>query len=131
MARNLHQLGLYLYKDTYLAQANSMLQLVSEMLMKEPNFLTNWANFYLEKSLPTAEIAIAGKGAKTVGISLQKAYLPNTIIAAEADAGSELPILAGKLGDKATIYVCFNKTCKQPVDSIDAAINQLPKLPKT
>ncbi|GAB3022266.1 thioredoxin domain-containing protein [Cyclobacterium sediminis] len=131
MARNLHQLGLYLYKDTYLAQAKSMLQLVSEILMKEPDFLANWANFYLEQSVPTAEMVIAGKEASELGLTLQKTYRPNTIVAADTNANIVLPILADKMGEKSTFYVCFDKTCKQPVDTIEAAIQQLPKLPKT
>jgi len=131
MARNLHQLGLYLYNDAYLAQAESMLQLVSEMLVKEPDFLANWANFYLEKSVPTAEIAITGKDASGVGVSLQAAYHPNMVIAADAGFSNELPILAGKSGERSTLFVCFNKSCKQPVESIEAAVKQLPFLPKT
>ncbi|WP_339678019.1 thioredoxin domain-containing protein [Cyclobacterium marinum] len=131
MARNLHQLGLYLYNDTYLAQAKSMLQLVSDMLIKEPDFLANWASFYLEQSVPTAEIVIAGKEASTLGLSFQKTYHPNIIIAAEVKTTDVLPILADKVGGKTTFYVCFNKTCKQPVETIDAAIRQLPKLPNT
>lgn len=131
MARNLHQLGLYLYKDTYLAQAKSMLQLVSEILMKEPDFLANWANFYLELSVPTAEMVIAGKKASELGLILQKTYRPNTIVAAATNSNILLPILADKKGEKSTFYVCFDKTCKQPVDTIEAAIQQLPKLPKT
>ncbi|EPR69070.1 thioredoxin domain-containing protein [Cyclobacterium qasimii] len=129
MARNLHQLGLYLYNDAYLAQAESMLQLVSEMLSKEPDFLANWANFYLEKSVPTAEVAIKGKNAKGVGISLQANYHPNMVIAAEDGFSSELPILEGKSGEIATLYVCFNKSCKRPVESIEEAVKQLPFLP--
>ena len=131
MARNLHQLGLYLYKDNYLAQAKSMLQLVSEILMKEPDFLANWANFYLEQSVPTAEMVIAGKKASELGLILQKTYRPNTIVAAATNSNILLPILADKKGEKSTFYVCFDKTCKQPVDTIEAAIQQLPKLPKT
>lgn len=131
MARNLHQLGLYLYKDTYLAQAKSMLQLVSEMLMKEPDFLANWANFYLEQTVPTAEMVIVGKEASMHGLTLQKAYQPNTIVAAATEMDKKLPILGGKVGEKSTFYVCFDKTCKQPVDTCEAAIQLLPKLPKT
>ncbi|MDO6436146.1 thioredoxin domain-containing protein [Cyclobacterium sp. 1_MG-2023] len=131
MARNLHQLGLYLYKDTYLAQAKSMLQLVSEMLMKEPDFLANWANFYLEQTVPTAEMVIVGKEASMHGLTLQKTYQPNTIVAAATETDKKLPILGGKVGEKSTFYVCFDKTCKQPVDTCEAAVQLLPKLPKT
>ena len=131
MARNLHQLGLYLYNDTYLCQAESMLQLVREMVIKEPDFLANWANFYLEKSVPTAEIAITGKEANRVGLSLQADYHPNMVIAATTVNTEEVPILAGKSTEKTILYVCFNKSCKQPVETIEEAVSQLPFLSKT
>lgn len=131
MARNLHQLGLYLYNDTYLCQAESMLQLVREMVIKKPDFLANWANFYLEKSVPTAEIAITGKEANRVGLSLQADYHPNMVIAATTVNTEEVPILAGKSTEKTILYVCFNKSCKQPVETIEEAVSQLPFLSKT
>jgi hypothetical protein len=76
-------------------------------------------------------MVIAGKKACELGLILQKTYRPNTIVAAATNSNILLPILADKKAEKSTFYVCFDKTCKQPVDTIEAAIQQLPKLPKT
>jgi uncharacterized protein YyaL (SSP411 family) len=40
---------------------------------------------------------------------------------------SELPLLEGKLTepDRNVIYVCYNKTCKLPVQTVAEALKQL------
>ena len=129
MARNLHQLGLYFYNDNYLKQAENMIQLVGEMLVKDPGFLANWASFYLEKAVPTAEIAIVGPDAVGQARSFQSLYHPNMVIAAASGTTNEIPLLVGKSAKKTTFYVCFNKSCKQPVESIEEARKQMPLLP--
>lgn len=127
MARNLHRLGIYLYKDEYLSLAENMVQLVKELLLKEPSFLANWANFYLEKTLPTAEIAILGPDAEGKALDFQKHYYPNTVLA--AGTGKEhIPLLKDKPAGKNQYFICFDKTCKQPVSSLEAAVVQLPHL---
>ncbi|MDN3690011.1 thioredoxin domain-containing protein [Cyclobacterium jeungdonense] len=127
MARNLHRLGIYLYKDEYLDLAENMVQLVQELLLKEPSFLANWANLYLEKTLPTAEIAILGPDAESRGLDFQKHYYPNTVLA--AGTGKELlPLLKDKPAGNNQYFVCFNKTCNQPVGSLEEAVLQLPHL---
>ncbi|WP_162339723.1 thioredoxin domain-containing protein [Cyclobacterium salsum] len=129
MARNLHRLGIYLYQDEYLDQAENMVQLVQELLLKEPSFLANWATFYLEKTLPTAEIAILGPEAESNGLDFQKHYYPNTVLAAGTGM-DKLPLLNDKPAEKNQYFVCFDKTCKQPVSSLEDAVLQLPHLPR-
>jgi hypothetical protein len=128
MARNLHQLGLYFYSDIYLKQAESMLQLIGEMLVKDPGFLANWANLYLEKAVPTAEIAVAGPDAVEQARFFQAVYQPNMVIAAASEATDDLPLLADKSAKKTTFFVCFNQSCKQPVERMEEARKQLPFL---
>lgn len=128
MARNLHQLGLYFYSSTYLEMAEKMLKLVHPILENEPAFMSNWARFYLEKVVPTAEIAIVGKNAIKKGIDFQTTYHPNIVLAATEEAGREIPMLADKNLDKDLIFVCFDKSCKYPVEGIKAAQVQLPSL---
>ncbi|MBD3629095.1 thioredoxin domain-containing protein [Cyclobacterium sp.] len=127
MARNLHQLGLYFYKDKYLNQAEKMLQLIQDLLQKEPSFLTNWASFYLEKTTPTAEIAVTGPGAEKKALTFLAGYRPNLVISASS-GDSKLPLLQDKPMVKSLFYVCFNKSCKQPVEEVADALNQLPYL---
>lgn len=128
MARNLHRLGIYFYEDDYLDQAAHMVQLVKELVLKEPSFLANWAHFLLEKTVPTAEIAVLGPDSKVRALDFQKSYFPNTVLAA-GTAMDKLPLLDGKADDKILYFVCFDKTCKQPVSNLKEAVRQLPHLP--
>ncbi|SEI86195.1 hypothetical protein SAMN05192553_101580 [Cyclobacterium xiamenense] len=130
MARNLHRMGIYYYRQRYVDQAEKMLQLVQGILLQEPSFLAYWASFYLEKSIPTAEIAILGPDAAENGLIWQKGYRPNTVLAA-ASTTADLPLLQDKPLDANRFFVCFNKTCKQPVARLQEALDQLPNLPQT
>ncbi|MFO7822330.1 MAG: thioredoxin domain-containing protein [Cyclobacterium sp.] len=127
MARNLHQLGLYFYKENYLSQAEKMLQMVQDLLHQEPSFLANWANFYLEKATPTAEIAVTGPEAQEKALTFLNTYRPNLVLSASKGA-INLPLLLDKPPEKDLFYVCFNKSCKQPVSGVTDALNQLPFL---
>ncbi|WP_194777799.1 thioredoxin domain-containing protein [Pararhodonellum marinum] len=131
MARNLHQLGIYFYEDSYMEKARSMVASLQPLLVKEPGFLTHWANAYLEHLLPAAEVGIVGKGALEKAKSMTMKYTPNSLVAASESSDSQLPLLQGKTADSdgnALIYVCFNRTCMRPVSEVDAAFSQFPKL---
>lgn len=131
MARILHQLGLYYYEPGYQKQAEKMLGLLRNVMVKEPGFMCNWANLYLEQLVPSAEVAVTGKGAEQKAKDFQRSYYPNMVVAASETQNNEIPLLADKDAGKdreALIYVCFNKTCQKPVTDISEAIQQLPAL---
>jgi hypothetical protein len=131
MARNLHRLSLLTYENKYQEIASKMLGGMKELILKEPGFLCNWANLFLESLVPTAEIGIIGKGAQAKALALQKGYLPNSLIAFSEEVTETAPILSGKTPDSAgnaLIYVCFDHACHRPVSTIEDAISQLPYL---
>ncbi|MFT4855589.1 MAG: hypothetical protein ACI9UV_001973 [Algoriphagus sp.] len=131
MARNLHRLSLVTYENKHQEIASKMLGGMKELILKDPGFLSNWANLFLESLIPTAEIAVVGKGAKEKALALQKGYLPNTLIAFSEEVTETAPILSGKTPDSsgnALIYVCFDHACRRPVSTIEDAISQLPYL---
>ncbi|MEX2512738.1 MAG: thioredoxin domain-containing protein [Cyclobacteriaceae bacterium] len=130
MARNFHRLGLYFYDPLYLETADKMLKLVHPLIAKEPEFMANWANFYLEKVVPTAEIAIMGKGSHANAEKFLEDYHPNIVLAA-TEFDDQLPILENKNSDDNLIFVCFDKVCQKPVDQIEDALDQLPLLNDT
>lgn len=131
MARNLHRLSLFTYQEKYAEMASNMLGGMKELILRDPGFLCNWAHFYLEKLIPTAEIAIAGKGAKSKAHAILQVYFPNLIVAFADYPNMSIPILQDKTPDLAgnsLIYVCFNHTCQKPVSSLNEVISQLPSL---
>lgn len=131
MARNLHRLSLLTYDEKYSEISSKMLGGMKELILKEPGFLCNWANFLLESVVPTAEIAISGKGSENLAREFQHSYFPNQVLAWSESPTETAPILLGKTPDStgnALIYVCFDRACQKPVSSMEEAIVQLPYL---
>jgi len=131
LARSFHQLSLLTYEENYGKIAARMLGGMKDLILKEPGFLCNWANFYLESLVPTAEIAMVGKGAKKKALALLANYLPNTVLAWSESPTESVPLLQGKVGDaagNALIYVCVHRSCRQPVSEVEDALALLPKL---
>ncbi len=131
MARNLHQLSIFTYEEKYQELAEKMLGGMKDLILRDPGFLCNWANFYLENLVPTAEIAIVGKGAESLAKQFQNRYLPNLLLAFSEEMTETAAILQGKTPDSngnALIYVCFDHACQRPVSTIEEALSQLPYL---
>ncbi|WPR77894.1 thioredoxin domain-containing protein [Algoriphagus sp. NG3] len=131
MARNLHRLSLFTYEEKYTEIASKMLGGMKELILKEPGFLCNWASLFLEKLVPTAEIAIIGTGASIRAKEFHQNYTPNIIVAFSESPTDNAAILADKMPDmtgNALIYVCFDHACRKPVSTHEEAISQLPYL---
>jgi len=131
LARAFHRLSLLTYEEKYGQIAQKMLGGMKELVLKEPGFLCNWANFYLESLVPTAEIGIVGKGAREKAMELQHRYSPNLVLAWSETPTENVPILLGKTADptgNALIYVCFDRACRRPVSTVVEALTQLPHL---
>lgn len=126
MAMNLHKMGIFYENTYYLELAEQMVGRLKELIATEPDYLTYWAVLATHLARPTAEIAVVGKGAGKLAATLKEKYLPNKVIAA-SENGSKIPLLSNKgaAGDKATIYVCYNRTCQRPVHTVEEAIVQL------
>lgn len=131
MARNLHRISLFIYEEKYSDLASKMLGGMKELIIKDPGFLSNWASLFLEKLVPTAEIAIVGNGASSRAQEFQQNYSPNSILAFSESLTENAPILSDKTPDatgNALIYVCFDHACRKPVSTHEEAITQLPYL---
>ena len=126
MALNLYQLGVIYDNEDFKEKSKSMISKMADLMKEEPAYLTNWGILYAYMSTPTAEISIVGPKAKEVQQRFVKRYLPNKVVMG-ADEASDLPLMEGKhaMNGETTIYVCYNKTCKLPVTSIERAYEQL------
>ncbi|MEQ9592511.1 MAG: thioredoxin domain-containing protein [Cyclobacteriaceae bacterium] len=127
MARNLFHLGIILDREEWRNRAASMLLQISHLVEDEPSYMSHWAILYSEMNTEMAEIAIVGRNLDEANLALQGHYLPFALFMGTRTQ-SELPLLIDKVNppDKDyTIYVCYNKTCKLPVHSVDEALAQL------
>jgi uncharacterized protein YyaL (SSP411 family) len=126
MARNLYRLSLLLDHQEYQQIAERMMKRITKVLSSDPAYLSNWACLYIEMHQPTVEIAILGEQAKTYGARFHTLFHPNRLVLG-SDGDSKLPLLSKRtaIDGKTTIYVCYDKTCKMPVHTIEAAYEQL------
>jgi len=122
MAINLFLLGLLKDLPEYSNLAEKMIKRMNKLIVKEPEYLANWRNLYMMYAAPFAEIAIIGKESLELKDQLSKHYIPNKIFCG-TDTNSELPLLKDKkITGRTTIFVCYNKTCRLPVQSIEDAL---------
>jgi hypothetical protein len=124
MALNLFYLGNYFGNNEWLKKAEQMLNcVVSEMKGYGPGY-SNWGCLALHLLFPFKEIAIVGKNVNEKLLGLYKEGITNAILAVSANA-SDLPLMLNRFDDQKTlIYVCENRTCKQPVESVKEALLQ-------
>jgi uncharacterized protein len=124
MVQNLFQLGTILDRNDWKQLAESIVTPITHLVVEEPNYMSNWAIAYVEIKKRLTEVVIAGERSA----DLFQRYHPFTIWM-DANPKSSLPLTEGKkrIDDKTTIYVCFDKTCLQPVHSEDDAIGQIEK----
>jgi hypothetical protein len=129
MARNLYTLGLLLDNEKYQETAERMLGKVKKMILTDAQYLSNWACLLVHKAHPTVEIVIVGPDAVAFRQEIEQTYYPNKVLVSTPAAvpGEAVPLLAGRqaIGDKTTVYVCFNRTCRLPVHTVADAWEQV------
>ena len=123
MAINLYLLSKYFYDDNYEKLSVNMLHRVMKIIEQDPSYLFNWAVLYYYQTFGTAEISIVGEKIETIAHQLDLHGLFNKVLAGKKGK-SILPMMEGRerKDDMDTIYVCYNKTCKLPVHTVEEAI---------
>ncbi|WP_159471286.1 thioredoxin domain-containing protein [Dyadobacter sp. 3J3] len=126
MAHNLYVLGKILDRQDYLDLSDQMLSKMNKILLADVQWVTNWAALYCQKASPTAEIAIVGEDADELRKDFDRFFIPNKVVVG-TKTSSQLPLLENrtKVNGKTAIYVCFDKTCQLPVNSVEEALEQL------
>ena len=117
MAKNLHNLGIYLFDVIYEDIAKNMVgnMLPTITAAETPNFYTNWAIVLTDFIYEPFEVAIVGANYAKLRQELDQTYIPNMLLLGGVGEGT-IELLDGKLiKGETTIYVCKNKVCKFPV----------------
>jgi uncharacterized protein YyaL (SSP411 family) len=121
MARALRKLGKLLAENRYIQLSTAMLEKVAAYLPNHIEYMANWGLLYLENLYGDKEIAITGSQALSLAKSLNLKFLPGVVICA-APYKSNLPLLHQRFDkEKTLIYVCQNKTCSLPTESLEQA----------
>lgn len=125
MARNMLRLGTLKNNSTWIDQAGKMAGSFRKLIESEPVYMSNWGILAAELIAGISEVVIAGPETESFRKSLQRNFLPFTITLGSTKP-STLPQFEGRYPESGTmIYVCRNRTCKLPVHSPEAALQQM------
>src|SRR5882762_9308271 len=126
MAGNLHRLGILLDKDEWKKTAVTMVAKLGSIIQSEPGYMSHWGILLSEMIQGMAEVVIVGPDAEEMRKEFSSHYQPYAMIMGTTSK-SELPLFEGRSAVDGTtrIYVCFNKACKLPVETVAEAIGQL------
>lgn len=125
MAKALFKLGHITFNEDYLNRAAQMLRNVQPHMAGYGPGFSNWAQLLLFEIYPFYEIVITGTNSAQLGQEFRQTYLPNRILMG-AEKSSTLPMFESRFFEgETTIFVCVNKACQMPVNSVDAALTQI------
>ncbi|UKT62287.1 thioredoxin domain-containing protein [Pedobacter mucosus] len=123
MAQNLEKLGLLFDEQNYSDKAAEMLAAVHPKIQTYGSAYSNWAIQVLNNVYGINEIAITGEETDLIKLELSNYYIPNKITL--GGTKSNLPLLKGKQSQETKVYICRNKVCQLPVNSVEEALEYL------
>lgn len=122
MANNLIILGM-LFENSYFTEtAKKMTQRILETIDYASAF-SNWLLAFLKADKSFTEITIIGEKANLFKNEINNFYIPNSILVGSKNK-TNLPFLRSHSFNQTTeIYICTNKNCQKPIDSINEFTN--------
>lgn len=123
MAQNLKKLGLLFDLENYTEKGAEMLAAVEPKIKTYGSAYSNWAIQLLNEVYGINEIAITGIETEVVKLALSGHYIPNKIIL--GGTKSNLPLLKGKQSNETKVYICRNKVCQLPVNTVEEALTHI------
>jgi uncharacterized protein YyaL (SSP411 family) len=125
MAKNLFQLGTYLYREDLVQLSARMLASVRDEITKNPYYYANWAILEANMVHPPTEVVVIGENFEEIRRSFGQQYLPDVLFSGGKGEG-ELDLHRGKHQEGETmIYVCRDRVCKLPVREFSEALEQI------
>ncbi|QXV64093.1 thioredoxin domain-containing protein [Mucilaginibacter sp. 21P] len=123
MARNLKKLGLLFDNEGYLEVSAQMLRNIVPHLAKYGTAYPNWTILLLDEIFGLNEVAITGPDHENIRRQFEQQYIPNKVMLG-GQTGT-LPLLDGRLGDTTRIFVCKDRTCGLPANTVADALKQI------
>lgn len=127
MAENLLKLGALTANAHWTSLGKEMVEKMAPLIIKEPEYLSQWAIAACFLIKPIPEIVIVGPAAKQVALQFHARPNPVQVVfpITQLEGSHYFPDKMA-IDEKTTIYVCFNRTCQQPVFSVEDALKLLP-----
>lgn len=127
MAKNLYVLGHYFYNESYIEKSKRMINNVKESLLKGGQYFANWDILLAWFTGEPYEVAIVGDNYESIRKKFDQNYLPNVFLSGAAGEGSLQLLKYKKVEGQTMIYVCKDKACLKPVNTVEEAIDQILK----
>lgn len=126
MAKNVYKLSVLFEDENYLKMSQQMLRNVKDFFSTNGLHLSNWGLLMMYFVFPAKEIAVVGREAKKQLYEIQKLFLPNVIFASDTCNNEQISLLGNRYApDKTLIYLCENKQCNQPVQTVEEFMQQV------
>ncbi len=123
MANNLKKLGLLFDNQQYLDISAQMLKNIYPELAKYPSSYSNWILLLLNEIYGIYEVAITGANSDNYRKEFEKNYIPNKIML--GGTKGILPLLENKFSGETQIFICKDKTCGLPSNTVQNALKQI------
>jgi len=121
LIRQLYKLGILFDEESYIAIADQVFANVFPHIKNYGSGYSNWAIQLLEHVFGTYEVALTGDNALAWRKELDDTiYIPNKITL--GGTKSTLPLLVNRRDLQSKAYLCINKTCSLPQESITQLI---------
>ena len=125
MAKNIFKLYHYFDKKEYYERAEKMSLTVSSEFEDYPSSYSNWFDLIYNFKSNYYEVAIVGEAALSQLEKLNSKYIPNILIVG-SESDNNLPLLKNRFVEgKTLIYVCVNRVCKLPTESLEESISMI------
>ena len=126
MAYNLHRLGIFFDKEEWKRRAQQMVNSLGNAIINYPSSFGMWTCFLQEMIQTTNEIVILGEEFQQLLHEVLLTYIPNKIILGSKESDFYYPLMGGKDSKGSTlIYLCKDFSCRQPVRTIKALLEQI------
>jgi uncharacterized protein YyaL (SSP411 family) len=125
MARNLFALGALLHNGIYMLRAENMMKTMVPQVKRNPAFHANWAMLLSDIISGPTEVSIIGDEAILRLKELSGYDLPGVIFSGNLSKSYMALAESHEVKGKTLIYVCRNKSCFHPVESVTDALNLL------
>ena len=125
MAKNLFVLGHLLENEGYLLRSEEMLKKMIPQIKRNPAFHANWASLLADFIAGPATIIIVGNTALACLKEFGGKYLPNVIFSGHMAKISPHTRESANDNEKTLIYICRDKTCYNPVETVQDALQIL------
>jgi len=124
MCKNLLILGTILDREDFVETAKQMFAKVKPLMIQDPQWMSNWFSAGVLFAKPIAEIVLVGDEVYEFRKKIDaETSFPNKVFVG-TKSESNLSLLQNRIviNDKTTVYVCFDKTCQLPVNTVEEAL---------